>query len=349
MAAGRIPLTLQASYSELIARLQEAELEGLAEATATPRLVTRGDRGYWYLRRMVGGQRRDRYLGPDTPELRARMERLQGQRADAKAAEAERRSLVRALVAGGFPRTPARVGAVLDQLAAAGVFRLYGVLVGTHAVRLYGPLLGVQLDEATAMTADIDIAQAVHISLAAADTADPDFAGALQRVERFVALPTLRDDHRASQWRTADRSLSVELLTPNTGPYSDRLVDLPALGAAAQPLRFLDFLIDQPVDAAALYGSGVLVKVPDPVRYACHKLIVARRRGPSGQSKVAKDIAQAAALFGVLLEDRAGDVADLLAAMLSRGPTWRREGLAGIEMLPEGVRDAVHSASAQAV
>lgn len=39
MAAGRIPLTLQASYSELIARLQEAELEGLAEATATPRLA----------------------------------------------------------------------------------------------------------------------------------------------------------------------------------------------------------------------------------------------------------------------------------------------------------------------
>ncbi|MBL3684602.1 hypothetical protein F2981_18295 (plasmid) [Sinorhizobium meliloti] len=54
---------------------------------------------------------------------------------------------------------------------------------------------------------------------------------------------------------------------------------MPALGgAAAQPLRFLDYLIYHPIRAVLLHGAGVLVNVPAPQRYAIHKLIVASRR-----------------------------------------------------------------------
>jgi len=50
--------------------------------------------------------------------------------------------------------------------------------------------------------------------------------------------------------------------------------------------------------------SGVLVNVPQPVRYAIHKLIVATRRIPSAAAKARKDIEQAAALIRVLAKDR---------------------------------------------
>ena len=59
-----------------------------------------------------------------------------------------------------------------------------------------------------------------------------------------------------------------------------------------EPLRFLDYLIHQTIDAVVPHGAGVLVSVPPPERYACHKLIVAQRRsGSHKRDKAAKDIA----------------------------------------------------------
>ena len=75
---------------------------------------------------------------------------------------------------------------------------------------------------------------------------------------------------------------------------------MPALGgASADSLRLLDFLIRDPLRTMLLHKSGVPVTVPDPSRFAVHKLIVASRRHTDGQSAVkrAKDIRQAALLF----------------------------------------------------
>ncbi len=73
------------------------------------------------------------------------------------------------------------------------------------------------------------------------------------------------------------------------GPTEDAPADLPALGTGAQPLRFLDYLIYHEQPAAILYGSGALVNVPDPARYAWHKLIISQRRMVN-REKVRKDI-----------------------------------------------------------
>lgn len=82
---------------------------------------------------------------------------------------------------------------------------------------------------------------------------------------------------------------------------------MPALGgASADPLRFLDFLIRDPIRTMLLHRSGVPVVVPDPSRYAVHKLIVASRRNTDGQgpAKRDKDIRQAALLFEALQQTR---------------------------------------------
>jgi len=55
-------------------------------------------------------------------------------------------------------------------------------------------------------------------------------------------------------------NFQVEFLTPNRGPddHEGKPVRMPALGgAAALPLRFLDFLIYQPIRAVLLHGAGV--------------------------------------------------------------------------------------------
>jgi hypothetical protein len=72
--------------------------------------------------------------------------------------------------------------------------------------------------------------------------------------------------------------LRVDFLVPNQGADEDEPLYLPALNTAAEPLRFLDFLIYEPVKAVLLHGPGTAITVPSPERFAVHKLIVSQRR-----------------------------------------------------------------------
>jgi hypothetical protein len=96
------------------------------------------------------------------------------------------------------------------------------------------------------------------------------------------------------------------------------------LGVNAQGLNYLNFLIAEPIHAAAIYRSGVLVQVPRPERYAVHKLIIAdRRRDGAGSLKSAKDREQAAFLIEAMAEDRPDDLARAYATAMEVGPRWR--------------------------
>jgi hypothetical protein len=73
----------------------------------------------------------------------------------------------------------------------------------------------------------------------------------------------------------------VEFLTGNRGSdeCTGKPSPMPALGgASAENLRFLDYLIYDPVRTVLLFREGVSVLVPAPERYAVHKLIVSSRR-----------------------------------------------------------------------
>ena len=293
----RLPLTAQTAYSDLLARLQE---DAVLELGGTPVLRGRGNRKYWYSVQRLAGRAVERYLGPDSPETREQVERARQANEGSRDRRSQRARLARMCRAGGLPAADAQTGKVLLALSKAGVFRLRGVLVGTHAFRCYAALLGVEIPEARAVTEDIDIAAYRSVSVALDDRLDPSLGEALNRIGPFV-----------------------ELLTPNEGPDRDEPIELPALGAHALPLRFLDYLIREPVQAAILYRSGVLANVPDPARYAVHKLIVATRRTASAPTKARKDIEQSAALIRVLAEDRPDELEDAYAEARARGPAWR--------------------------
>ena len=337
----RLPLTVQNAYSDLLDRLLD---DAVAEIGGTPVQRTIRGRKYWYARTYVGSAEKEKYLGPDTPALRERIARLQQQRDGLREREEGRRALVQILRVKGVPRIDAATGKVLQALARAGVFRLRGVLVGTHAFRLYPLILGVIMPEAHHATEDIDLAQFREISVALDDEVDPKIQDALAQVGRLTPAASLYPT-QPTGYRVADTM--VEILTPNRGRDRDEPVALPALGVHAKPLRFLDFLLAEAIPAVAPYRYGVLINVPQPARYAVHKLIVATRRARTAAAKARKDIEQAMALIRVLADDQPDELARAYEEARSRGAQWRHALTRGANRMPGEVKGMLGQALAE--
>lgn len=314
-------------------------------------------RQYWYYQgyRPAAGphdeaQRYSRYVGPvEDAALSERVARFK----EIKAARAERKSTVEALVGAGMPRPQIIMGRIVEALAKAGLFRLRGVMVGTAAYQTYSGVLGVRLSKASAITSDVDVAQFASISEKVEDRI-PDVLEVLRGVDpSFAPAPHLEDRARPTIFQNAGR-FRVDLLTAHRGSdeQMSRPIAMPALGgAAAQPLRFLDFLIHQPVRSVVLHGPGVAVSVPAPERYAVHKLMIQGRRAAStdSQIKARKDVAQAGELIdAIAIAGREHALKDALTEAWERGPQWRSLLLNGIQKLPEPTR-AIIDADAKAL
>lgn len=258
-----------------------------------------------------------------------------------KAAFRGRRKLVSTLVREARLTAPDRLtGDIVAHLEKAGIFRLRAVLIGTIAFQSYSAYLGVRLPGAIVQTGDTDFAQFHSISNEVEDEI-PSILEVLKGVDAtFRAIPHRSDGRFTSQYINAS-SYAVEFLTPNRG--GDDLADHPARMAAlgdtaAQPMRFMDFLIHEPVRAIMLHGDGVPVIVPAPERYAVHKLIVAsqRRIGAQGAAKRDKDLQQVRHLFEALpLARMEVELAEVFVEAWERGPSWREALLKGLAMLPD--------------
>lgn len=311
--------TAQAAYNDLVSLLLDEAAAGI-RGTPTPR--RRGDRTYWYDRYRIGTDIREHYLGEDSEELRSRIEKHKSLQAQSRERRRERARLVRLLRSERFLGMDGATGSLVAAFANAGMFRLGGVLIGTNAFRSYeGELaLRLSLDQA-AMTNDIDIASFEKLSLALGETIMPSVGEVLGGFD-FAAVPSL-EAGKVWRWRQSRSQTLVEFLTPSFDAHEE-LRELAALGVSAQSLHFLNFLIADPIQAAAVYRDGVLIRLPRPERFAIHKLIVSDRRrdGPDG-IKARKDLMQAELLMAVLAEDRPTDLFEAYEDAMSRGPKWR--------------------------
>lgn len=231
-------------------------------------------------------------------------------------------------------------GDIVEALAEGGLFRLRGVLIGTVAFQCYSGLLGMRLPMAAILTGDADFAQDYAISQEVADSLPP-IVELLQGVDpSFRPVPIDQDLLLRPRSKTPGGGYRVEFLTSYRGSDDniDQPAKMPALGgASADPLRFLDFLIRDPVRTMLLHRSGVPVVVPDPSRYAVHKLVVASRRHTDGQGLVKrnKDIRQAGLLFDALLQTRqSAELALVYNKAWERGSAWQDAIRTGAGMLP---------------
>ncbi len=199
---------------------------------------------------------------------------------------------------------------VLSLLADSGVFRMGGILVGTQAFAAYGNMLGVRFEKQSLRTQDVDVAQDRAIGIALSQEASPVNVeqSLVQSGMGFLPVPALDPRLPSTSFKIRGRDLRVDFLTPMIGAESSKPVFLPALGVSAHPLRFLHYLIKDPTQAVLVGGPGILVNVPDPARFAFHKLWISGKRPVSEQTKALKDLRQGGDLLEVLLEDRPDDL-----------------------------------------
>jgi len=342
-----LPESIRTLYAELLEQSVHAEAAAVTAGDVGGTFVRKeiGGATYWYLQRSEGGEKRQRYLGPDSEELRKWVERVRDARALAEPDDRRRRELCGMLTAGGAARESAAVVQTLDLLARAGLFRVGGVLVGTVAFATQGTMLGVRFGAAEIRTGDVDIGYDAELGIALASRSDrPDVAKALGASPiGFLPVPMLDPREPSTSFKVRGRELRVDFLTPLRGADREAAVRLPALNVAAQPLRFLDYLIEGAVPAVVVGPSAVLVRVPSPARSAFHKLWTSQRRSVAEAAKARKDERQAIDLFSVLLAERPFDLREAWMALRRRrgmlGPTER-----AIQRLPNELSQSLRSA-----
>lgn len=337
----RLPAETQTIFAELSERLRALEaarsFASLAGGFAKKR-VSGGE--YWYFRTSEGpaGQR-EYFVGPEGREAQAAMRAYAAGRPEMERALSEIARLCAMLRQGGAMLTDTPSAKVLSGLANAGVFRLGAVLIGTHAYLALGNVLGVRW-ASSLRTQDIDLAAARTLQVAVPQTEAvlPEALDALNM--GFLPVPGLRPKSPQTSFKVRGQTLRVDLLTPAQGTRDGKPVPIPRLKAAAQPLELLDYLLETSVATPLVNGGATLVNVPDPARFALHKLIVSGRRPVAEQTKAGKDRQQAAELIEVLHEDRPGDLTLAAEALRSRPQAWRKRLRAQLESLPEGLREA---------
>ena len=311
--------TAHAAYHDLCRSLMD---EAVSHIRGTPTRVVRNNKVYWYDSFRIGSDVRKIYIGEETPELCERLDNLKTIRQGGEARRKHRMRLIRILRAEGFQSVDATTGSMLRALATAGVFRLGGTVVGTHAFRLYEGVLGLRYGfDDMAQTGDIDITIFEKLSLALQDVVDPPLNDVLGGFS-FDPVPSV-GGHKTWRWRQTRNDMMVEFLTPSFDK-AEGIRHLAALGVDAQSLHHLNYLLAEPIKAVAVYRSGVLVQIPRPERFAIHKLIVAdRRRGGGNDLKAEKDRLQAAFLIKALAQDRPDELWEAYSDARAMGPKWQ--------------------------
>ena len=329
-----LSLTGQSAWQDLLRLLKE---DAVSDIRGKPTLRQQGGRGYWYDRYRVGDRIVERYLGDDTEDLRSRLDRHEVLRGLAKDRSIETARLVRLLRGEDYLTPDLGTGQILTAMARAGVFRLGGTIVGTHAFRHYEGVLGVRIGaDQAAQTNDIDIASFERLSVAVQDQVDPAMTDVFSGLE-FDPLPSV-EGHKVWRWRQSKQQTLVEFLTPSFNDDQE-IRHLPALGVSAQSLHFLNYLIAEPLTVPLLYRSGALIQIPRPERYAIHKLIVSERRlGTDAGQKAQKDRSQAAFLIRVLCEEEPHALAEAFDDAVAKGPAWRDAIGAALAHMPQAAK-----------
>ena len=309
MALTALSPSVQTLCADLIQQVETAPLAG------TVYQRERDGNRYHYAKVPVGSVRIDSFIGkvgdPDADAQAASMSR------GMELAKSRRRT-VSMLKGAGLAGPDRTLGAALDALAHAGLFRNGAVLVGTAAYMVSEPLVGRRLPAPLLMTGDLDLATA-NIALEA-DPPEPIEAILKRADPTFEAVMQLDPRQPAARFRSASGYL-VDLLAP-TRRRGEGPIPLKGLNAGAEPLQHLRWLIDRPVTAVALWGAGVAVKIPQPARFAVHKLIVAQKRHANDRIKRQKDLAQAEAMIHALSSQDPFALEDALDEARAQGQSW---------------------------
>lgn len=332
--SSQLSLSAQTAYSQLLdAALAASLMRTVADLPGNfARKLVKG-KPYWYYQVLdVSGHKRQIYIGPENARILALVE----SGASAGARPALQALAASAVALGNAPMLP-RHFKVIQRLADHGFFAAGGVLVGTHAFLSFGNMLGVRWVDGQ-RTQDVDFAHAgKSVTIALPADLDIDVPAAIDSLQMGL-LPIVQLDGStgATFMDPKDPDFQIDFLTPLHRGGSAPFVH-PKLGIKLQPLKFMEYLLQDTQQGAAFTASGAtVVNLPHPARYALHKLVVAGERPASRIAKSNKDVAQAAALLAVLAEAAPEQVQEAWEDLVSRGPGWlarAKQGRAALERI----------------
>jgi hypothetical protein len=292
----------QTRYQEL-KQLARSQRRIPAGTPGTLKQRSRRGTDYWVREHIrVDGRKDDEHLGTVAAVDAAAIEAARAE-IDLAKALASGSSTLRVL---GYQRIERKAAATLSALYNRGLVQAGLTLVGSHA---YGALLNeCGVIAPGYRTLDIDLARAQPLAIALPE--DTDFRKILNESGlEFIAVPAMPSHRPSVSFKLPGaETIAVDLLVP--GRNLGEAVPVKELGAHAQAIPLLDFLIDDPVDAVVLSPNQVVpVKLPSPERFVLHKLYSSQSR-KSNRDKIRKDLEQAAVIAAVLEEDTPGRLGD---------------------------------------
>lgn len=112
--------------------------------------------------------------------------------------------------------------------------------------------------------------------------------------------------------------IKIDFLTVQRSGNDIKPHYFPDLSIAAEPLKYMDYLIGgSSVKGLVIGAHAIPVNLPDPARFALHKLVIAQERTLSFQVKSSKDIKQASEVLDALIEtDRERDIHQAVTDLL---------------------------------
>ena len=242
----------QTSYAQLLDAVHGAELtRTVANLRGTfARKNVRG-REYWYFQyTKTSGKVRQVYVGPKSERVQALIDTHA-----AGGALHALEALARSSAALGNAPVLARHFKVVQRLADYGFFRAGGVLVGTHAFLTFGNMLGVHCYDGQ-RTQDVDFAHAgKQLAIALPKDVEIDTHAAIDSLQMgLLPIQHLDGTTGATYLDPRDPEFRLDFLTPlHRG--GNALFRHPQLGIKLQPLKFMEYLL-QDVQQAALFTAA---------------------------------------------------------------------------------------------
>lgn len=326
-----LSLSAQTSYAQLFDAAQAAEF-GRSVASLRGSFAGKQVKGkkYWYFQHTdVSGRLQQIYVGPDSPRVHA----LIKQHGENKSFEAIQ-VLVNAAVALGCEPILLPHFRVIRRLTDYGFFNAGGVLIGTHAFLAYGNMLGVHWGDAS-RTQDVDFAHAgKQVAIALPSNLEVDTHAAIESLQLgFLPVVGIAGRAGGSYLNPRDPEFQLDFLTPlHRG--GDEPYEHPQLKVMLQPLKFMEYLLEDIQQAALFCAEGAAIaNVPNPARYALHKLLVFAERSAARRLKANKDLRQSAALLSLYRKSSDWDVREAWKDLIRRGPGWRERAKRGRDAL----------------
>lgn len=332
-----IDIQTRTLYAELIDLLQVVEASRTISSLKGSFSIKeiKGDEYVYFQAYNPSGQLEQIYIGKRNEQTERLMRDHSKGKSDVVEMGGKLKRLSSQIQAGVKMATDKAMMRVIRSLSDTGVFRNGGVLVGTHAFQAAGLMLGVSWTAETTGTTDVDLAVERKIAVAI-PVIDSDIPAALESLQMgFYPVPRLNHKDPSTNFAIRKSQLRLDVLTPKT-QESDSPVFIKRFNCAAEPLSYLSYVIESPVPSVLLDTTPVLIKIPQPVRFAMHKLIVSQIRDASNDAKRPKDLYQAFQILSVLQENRPLDIQPAWQNLIERGSKWKKyaeAGLAAMEKL----------------